>query len=162
MRLTTTNKDLNREMICRNEDCGVTEEHCPHLMEDECACLREVVSKLAKYEDLEEQGLLLRLPCKVGDKVWVIDIDYEQLDSQKKKVYEAEWVRVNYVQTKEEGSFELRGEIAYQVHDYFYEDGRTMRQGMYVGQSTTKIGERVFLTREEAESALVEKGGSEC
>lgn len=72
MRLTTTNKDLSREMICRNEDCGVAEEHCPHLMEDECACLREVINKLAAYEDAEEQGLLLRLPCKVGDTVYII------------------------------------------------------------------------------------------
>lgn len=54
-RLTTTNKDVSREMICRNEDCGVKEEHCPHLMEDECACLRDVINKLAKYEDLEKQ-----------------------------------------------------------------------------------------------------------
>ena len=28
--------------------------------------------KLAEYEDLEEQGLLLRLPCKVGDTVYCI------------------------------------------------------------------------------------------
>lgn len=27
--------------------------------------------KLAEYEDLEEQGLLVRLPCKVGDTVYV-------------------------------------------------------------------------------------------
>lgn len=27
---------------------------------------------LAEYEDLEEQGLLLKLLCKVGDKVWII------------------------------------------------------------------------------------------
>lgn len=27
-------------------------------------------NKLADYEDLEEQGLLLRLPCKVGDTVY--------------------------------------------------------------------------------------------
>lgn len=26
--------------------------------------------KLAEYEDLEEQGLLVRLPCKVGDTVY--------------------------------------------------------------------------------------------
>lgn len=32
----------------------------------------EVVEKLAEYEDLEEQGLLVRLPCKIGDKVWDI------------------------------------------------------------------------------------------
>lgn len=29
-----------------------------------------VQEKLREYEDLEEQGLLLRLPCKVGDKVF--------------------------------------------------------------------------------------------
>ena len=29
-----------------------------------------VYKKLAEYEDLEEKGLLLRLPCKVGDIVW--------------------------------------------------------------------------------------------
>ena len=30
------------------------------------------VKALGEYEDLEEQGLLLRLPCKVGDTVWFI------------------------------------------------------------------------------------------
>ena len=29
-----------------------------------------VLNRLAEYEDLEEQGLLLRLPCKVGDTVY--------------------------------------------------------------------------------------------
>lgn len=28
--------------------------------------------KLCDYEDLEEQGLLVRLPCKVGDSVFII------------------------------------------------------------------------------------------
>ena len=30
------------------------------------------VDKLGEYEDLEEQGLLLRLPCKVGTTVYII------------------------------------------------------------------------------------------
>ncbi len=30
------------------------------------------LKKLAEYEDLEEQGLLVRLPCKVGDVVYCI------------------------------------------------------------------------------------------
>jgi hypothetical protein len=30
------------------------------------------IEKLAEYEDAEEQGLLLRLPCKVGDTVYQI------------------------------------------------------------------------------------------
>ena len=35
--------------------------------------LHTVVRKLAEYEDLDEQGLLLRLPCKVGDTVYYIE-----------------------------------------------------------------------------------------
>ena len=31
-----------------------------------------MVNRLAKFEDLEEQGLLVRLPCKVGDDVYII------------------------------------------------------------------------------------------
>lgn len=30
----------------------------------------KAADKLATYEDLEEQGLLVRLPCKVGDTVY--------------------------------------------------------------------------------------------
>lgn len=32
----------------------------------------KAIEKLADYEDLEEQGLLVRLPCKVGDSVFII------------------------------------------------------------------------------------------
>lgn len=32
---------------------------------------RMALDKLATYEDAEEQGLFLRLPCKVGDTVYV-------------------------------------------------------------------------------------------
>ncbi|MBD5499103.1 MAG: hypothetical protein HDR11_15350 [Lachnospiraceae bacterium] len=33
------------------------------------------LNRLAKYEDLEEQGKLIKLPCKVGDRIYRIDID---------------------------------------------------------------------------------------
>lgn len=32
----------------------------------------DVMNALAEYEDLEEQGLLVRLPCKVGTEVYYI------------------------------------------------------------------------------------------
>ena len=38
----------------------------------------KVAEKLAAYEDLEEQGLLVRLPCKVGDTVWDNDFGYPE------------------------------------------------------------------------------------
>ena len=31
------------------------------------------IDKLAQYEDAEEQGLLIKLPCKVGDEIFVTD-----------------------------------------------------------------------------------------
>lgn len=34
-----------------------------------------VLQKLADYEDAEEQGLLLRLPCKVGSNIYLITDD---------------------------------------------------------------------------------------
>lgn len=35
--------------------------------------VRKLIEKLAEYEDLEEQGLLLRLPLGVGDTFWELD-----------------------------------------------------------------------------------------
>lgn len=44
---------------------------------DECAeqheQLAQWLEELKEYEDLEEQGLLLKLPCKVGTTVWAIE-----------------------------------------------------------------------------------------
>lgn len=34
--------------------------------------VEKLARKLAEYEDLEEQGLLLRLPCKVGDSIYSV------------------------------------------------------------------------------------------
>lgn len=40
----------------------------------------EVYFKLKDIEDAEEQGLLLRLPCKVGDTVYVITSPFNVFD----------------------------------------------------------------------------------
>lgn len=34
--------------------------------------IQNAINKLADYEDQEEQGLLLKLPCKLGTPVWTI------------------------------------------------------------------------------------------
>ena len=88
-------------------------------------------------------------PCQVGDKAWVIGKDEQNKDT----IYEAEWVRVTLVQRKRNGKFELHGEIKYEIPDW-YEEGKTMPYGMYVGQSHTKVGDVVFLTKLEAEEKL--------
>lgn len=47
--------------------CGMGE-----CLDDNCSLILEACKKLAEYEQLEEQGLLARLPCKVGDDVYII------------------------------------------------------------------------------------------
>lgn len=47
--------------------CGMGE-----CLDDNCSLILEACKKLAEYEQLEEQGLLVRLPCKVGDDVYII------------------------------------------------------------------------------------------
>ena len=110
----------------------------------------ELADKLGQYEDAEEQGLLLRFPCKVGDKAYLIGKD----ENGHQKVYEGVWDSISMAQRKN-GNFEVCGHISYDVYDFFYDDGRTMLHGMYVGQETTKFDKVAFLTREEAEQALV-------
>lgn len=42
-------------------------------VEDEVIHTENAIRKLAEYEDLEEQGKLLRLPCAVGDTVYTLN-----------------------------------------------------------------------------------------
>ena len=53
---------------CGN-NCKYDYKYCNNHLED-CPTINEIYEKLASYEDLEEQGLLLRLPCKCGDTVY--------------------------------------------------------------------------------------------
>ena len=55
---------------CGNDFCKET--CAEHDEEKSCKnChIQKAFEKLAKYEDLEEQGRLIKLPCKVGDTVW--------------------------------------------------------------------------------------------
>lgn len=43
------------------------------------------MKKLAHYEDLEEQGRLIELPCAVGDTVWTYWIDDDRLGVERYK-----------------------------------------------------------------------------
>lgn len=154
-RLTERSKSKNSSMVWfKDENNNILLEPCEMSSHHS----RMAIAKLAAYEDAEEQGLISRLPKverlpKVGDAIYLIDRD----ENNELKIYEGKWKRVTLVQTSENRSFELRGEISYDIYDFFYNDGRTMKHGMFVGQESTKIGEVVFFTKEEAEAKLKEK-----
>lgn len=107
--------------------------------------------KLAAYEDAEEQGLLLRLPCKVGDTVYVVtspfnvfdDIEYDE--NMKDEVYEAYVSSVSFYESGEQYR------IYAKVTNHFI--------GAYFRECD--FGKTVFLTKEEAEAKLAEMEGAE-
>ncbi len=56
---------------------------------DTTVSIRRVYDKMGVYEDAEEQGLLLKLPCKVGDTIYII---LHNLEIKRSKVVEFEMV----------------------------------------------------------------------
>lgn len=58
------------------DDCDLCCEHCKATEDgnEDCSgcAIDQCFQKLAEYENLEEQGKLLKLPCAVGDTVYVI------------------------------------------------------------------------------------------
>ncbi len=105
-----------------------------------------VVDRLASYEDLEEQGLLVRLPCKAGDTVWVVTspinvFDYDKYDGDAEyEVYESFLSSVSYYASGEQ--FRIYAKVTNSfIAAYFRE---------------CDFGESIFFTREEAEKKLEE------
>lgn len=71
-RLTERVYGYTQLKACGNDFCKETcAEHDDERSCDNCP-IQKAIEKLAKYEDLEEQGLLLKFPCKVGSEVYSI------------------------------------------------------------------------------------------
>ena len=101
--------------------------------------LAEWLEELKSYKVLEEQGLLVKLPCKVGDIVWDNDFGYPES-------YEIKAFSYGYCDSYVEPDIE--DEII-----FYYEN--------YTGSITgafpmSEIGKTIFLTHEEAEKKLEE------
>lgn len=88
----------------------------------------ELLKQLEEYQQLEEQGRLVKLPCKIGTKVY--DITWWD-DVQEKVVVEGK----TYYRTAR------KHKIIESTFDYF---------------DIKELGKKVFLTREEAEAKLKE------
>lgn len=99
-----------------------------------------VLQKLADYEDLEEQGRLIKLPCKVGDTVW--DNDCGRPCAYAITAFsfgECEEYICEPVTTKEAV--------------FYYTNSSGSITGSF---AESEIGKTVFLTKTEAESKLKE------
>ena len=69
----------NEAMLCHaNPDDGELDGCIECAREHEQ--LAEWLIQLKKYQQLEEQGRLIKLPCKVGDTVWVVTSPFNVFD----------------------------------------------------------------------------------
>ena len=102
------------------------------------------LEELKSYREAEEQGLLLRLPCKVGDTVWYID-NYGLFEPTITRgiVYGYLWYRTC--------GFALDVVWDKPIMEHFSYRRKEM--------PFSSIGKDVFLTKEEAERKLQEMKG---
>ena len=101
-----------------------------------------LLEALGKYEDADEQGLLLRLPCKVGEKVYCIYERYTKCSE--------------YGQVFEEYSCQGCECLECDSHKELYVQSQKAYSLDWIVSNLKKFGKTVFLTKEEAENKLKE------
>ena len=137
------------ERLTERNPLWIDDELWERACEPDCEEIDAVYRKLKDYEDAEEQGLLLRLPCKVGDTVWVVTSPFNVFDgieydeNMKDEVYEAFISSVTFYECGE--------------HYRIYAKATNHFIGAYFRKCD--FGKTVFLTKEEAEAKLKEMEG---
>lgn len=120
--------------------CGMGE-----CLDDRCSLMLDACKKLAEYEQLEEQGLLVRLPVKIGDDIYKIpskaNYDLNVLNGYKanNRVYHQ---KVYSIVFSQRGWFVQCDKDSIHVPNVICVD--------------VEYGKTWFLTREEAEKKLEE------
>lgn len=132
-------------------NCKYGFQYCCKEDWENCQTISDVIDKLAYYEDLEEQGRLIKLPCKVGDTVYVVtspfnvfdDIEYDE--NMKDEVYESYVSSITFYECGEQYRIYAKATNHF-IGAYFRE---------------CDFGKTVFLTKSEAEAKLKELRGGE-
>ena len=103
-----------------------------------------VQEKLKEYEQLEEQGLLLKLPCKVGDTVWVITSPFN--------VFEG----IEYDENSRDECYEsfISSATFYKNSVQYRINAKVTNHFINAYYNKQDFGKTVFLTKEEAEQKL--------
>ena len=133
-------KKVNMEFLYQEPLTNLSKGYWEHKQ------VSEYLKELMKYRELEEQGRLLKLPCNVGDTVWVVTspinvFDYGEYDGDAEyEVYESFLSSVSYYTSGEQ--FRIYAKVTNSfIAAYFRE---------------CDFGKSIFLTREEAEKKLEE------
>mgnify|MGYP000725991019 CR=1 FL=1 len=126
------------ERLTESNPSWIDDELWERACEPDCEEIDAVYRKLKEYEDLEEQGRLVILPCKVGDTVYAIGFN-----NNKPIIYES--VVLSILITEKE--------IAFNVKVDEFGINSKLKQSMF--------DKTVFLAKSEAEAKLKELKGGE-
>lgn len=128
------------ERLTESNPSWIDDELWERACEPDCEEIDAVYRKLKDYEDAEEQGVLIKLPCKVGYTVWQIMVVGVQGKNIKYGIFKAVVTKIS---------------VDYQMNfllSTITEDGERYRSEV----TSTAIGDTMFLTKSEAEAKLKE------
>lgn len=153
------------ERLTERNPLWIDDELWERACEPDCEEIDAVYRKLKDYEDAEEQGLLLQLPCKVGDTVYVDsailpinDMECENIDHKIPSYFPARIVSFRFAKR----NWMKIAVKAKWLHEWI--DDETGPESDYIDSekkftiSLSGIGKTVFLTESEAEAKLKEMG----
>lgn len=72
MKRYTSYSDIWQRYVVDNDKLDKDQEHMDYCDTFESVYTGGAIDRLAEYEDAEENGLLLKLPCRPGDIVYVV------------------------------------------------------------------------------------------
>ena len=99
-----------------------------------------IADKLATYEDLEEQGLLVRLPDDLSKEVYRITYEYTECSEYGEKNIDCENYNCKCECDSKKKFYIVKNSLRFMLFCNYYDE----------------LGKTVFLTREEAEKKLEE------
>lgn len=123
------------ETVADYEDTGLTPEQIREINDFFNSQTAKILAELREYQRAEENGLLLRLPCRVGDIVYSDSEYFGILSYEVNSVHICIGISFEAIASRDD---EMLDAIDFDIED---------------------IGKTVFLTREEAEAKLAEMEG---
>lgn len=157
-------KGVGMERLTESNPSWIDDELWESACEPDCEEIDAVYRKLKDYEDLEEQGRLIILPCKVGDTVYVdntiLPIEdmecYEDIDNKIPLYFPARVVSFRFAKR----NWMKIAVKAKWLHEWI--DDETGPESDYIECEKnftillSMIGKTVFLTQSAAEEKLKE------
>lgn len=116
--------------------------HASHRLDCEESRVKSLKKKLKEYKDLEKQGLLLRLPCKVGNTVYVLNKRYTKCTQEGQEFDEYSCQGCECLECDSHKEYYIHTNKAVSLE--------------WIVRYSKEIGKTVFLTKAEAEQKLKE------